>query len=185
MAASALLLVAIVLLLACAIGIVLGMLGGGGAILMVPMPAYVAGPETTRTAIATSVFVVGTTGLAATILQARAQAVRWRTGASFAVGAVAGAFARGSLAHQAHRIILRRRSPVFDDAFHLPTRKDVDMRLVAGAALFGVGWGLGGYCPGPGIVAASSGALAGIVFLVGMSGGVFIEHVAVRRGGSS
>jgi hypothetical protein len=57
----------------------------------------------------------------------------------------------------AYRLILRRASPIFDMKFHLPTRKDIDRRLVLGAALFGVGWGLGGFCPGPGLVAGAGG----------------------------
>jgi uncharacterized protein len=85
----------------------------------------------------------------------------------------------------AHRWILRRGAPLFDEGFHLPTRKDLDARLIAGAAVFGVGWGLGGYCPGPGIVAASSGAVAALVFVVGMTGGIYAENVIARRGGSS
>jgi uncharacterized protein len=84
----------------------------------------------------------------------------------------------------AHRLILRRGAPLFDGAFHLPTRKDLDARLLGGAAIFGVGWGLGGYCPGPGIVAASSGALAALVFVVGMTAGVVGENAVARRGGS-
>lgn len=85
----------------------------------------------------------------------------------------------------AHRLILRRRAPLFDEAFHLPTRRDLDRRLLTGAAIFGIGWGLGGYCPGPGIVAASSGALAALVFVVGMTAGVVGENSLARRGGSS
>jgi uncharacterized membrane protein YedE/YeeE len=83
------------------------------------------------------------------------------------------------------RLVLRRGAPLFDERFHLPTRKDLDARLVGGAAIFGIGWGLGGYCPGPAIVAASSGALAAIVFMIGMTGGIFAENAIARRGGSS
>ena len=85
----------------------------------------------------------------------------------------------------AHRLVMRRGSPLFDDAFHLPTRRALDGRLLGGAAIFGIGWGLGGYCPGPGIVAASSGALAALVFVVGMTGGVLAENAIARRGDSS
>ncbi len=77
----------------------------------------------------------------------------------------------------AHRLITRRRSPLFEARFHLPRQKDVDARLVLGAAIFGVGWGLGGYCPGPGLVGAASGAMEAIFFVVGMSTGVKIEHL--------
>lgn len=74
------------------------------------------------------------------------------------------------------RVIRRLPSPVFDTKFHVPTRRDLDPRLIAGAALFGVGWGLGGFCPGPGIVSLASGALAPIVFVLAMTGGMLIQR---------
>ena len=51
----------------------------------------------------------------------------------------------------AFRFVLRQPVPVLEERFHLPTAKDIDLPLILGAALFGVGWGIGGYCPGPGI----------------------------------
>jgi hypothetical protein len=45
--------------------------------------------------------------------------------------------------------VLRRRAPLLDDSFHLPTATAIDRPLVVGSLLFGVGWGLAGYCPGP------------------------------------
>ena len=80
----------------------------------------------------------------------------------------------------AYRLIRRRASPVFDVKFHLPTRKDIDRRLVLGAALFGVGWGLGGFCPGPGLVASAGGVTTAIVFVGGMTIGMLIEHAVAR-----
>ena len=50
-----------------------------------------------------------------------------------------------------HHIVTGRAAPVFADGFSLPTRTDIDSRLLLGAALFGVGWGLAGLCPGPAI----------------------------------
>jgi uncharacterized membrane protein YedE/YeeE len=82
-----------------------------------------------------------------------------------------------------HRLVTRRAAPLFDDKFHLPQRKDIDGRLVAGAALFGVGWGLGGFCPGPGIVSAGSGSLPAFVFVIGMTVGIVVESAVLRRGG--
>lgn len=80
-----------------------------------------------------------------------------------------------------YRVIIKRRAPLFETRFHLPTRKDLDGRLVLGAATFGVGWALGGYCPGPGLVTAASGALPAIAFVVSMAVGMKLEHVLSQR----
>lgn len=71
------------------------------------------------------------------------------------------------------KLILRRRSPLFDRQFHLPTRRDIDPRLVIGSALFGIGWGMGGFCPGPGIVSAFAGNFDALVFISSMTFGMF------------
>lgn len=78
------------------------------------------------------------------------------------------------------RLIRKRPAPLFDVKFHVPTRKDIDPKLVVGAALFGVGWGLGGYCPGPGLVSAASGSPGALVFVVGMTLGMLAEHATAR-----
>jgi len=74
------------------------------------------------------------------------------------------------------RLILKRSAPVFGSEFHLPTRKDIDTRLVIGSALFGVGWGLGGFCPGPGIVSGASLGVEALIFVAGMTGGMLVFH---------
>ncbi len=79
------------------IGVVLGMLGGGGAILTLPMLVYAVGVEP-RTAIATSLFVVGATSVVGASVHARAGNVRWKEGGVFGLAAMAGAFAGGRLA---------------------------------------------------------------------------------------
>jgi uncharacterized membrane protein YedE/YeeE len=66
--------------------------------------------------------------------------------------------------------------PWFDMRFHLPTRADIDRQLVAGAAIFGIGWGLGGLCPGPGIVAAAAGSASAIAFVLAMLAGMYLRH---------
>lgn len=75
-----------------------------------------------------------------------------------------------------YRVVRRRPSPLFQATFHVPTRRDVDPRLVAGAAIFGLGWGLGGFCPGPGIVSAASLDPSALVFVAAMLGGMLIQH---------
>lgn len=83
--------------LALVVGIALGLLGGGGSILTVPLLAYVAGMEA-KQAIATSLLVVGTTSAVAAVSHARAGRVQWRTGLVFGMAGMAGAFGGGLLA---------------------------------------------------------------------------------------
>ena len=74
------------------------------------------------------------------------------------------------------RLILRRGSPLLAPSFAVPTRRDLTPRLVGGAALFGAGWGLAGYCPGPGLVASVSGDPAPLVFLATLTLGMVGVH---------
>lgn len=85
------------LALALLIGVALGLLGGGGSILAVPLLVYVAGVDP-KQAIAMSLFIVGVTSVAAMISHARGGRVRWRTGVVFGLAAMAGAYAGGRLA---------------------------------------------------------------------------------------
>ncbi len=62
-------------------------------------------------------------------------------------------------------LITRRSHPVLDTKFYLPTRQDIDKPLIVGSALFGIGWGIGGYCPGPGISAVVLGIWNPILFV--------------------
>ena len=77
-----------------------------------------------------------------------------------------------------YRVITKRPTPLLETRFHLPSRKDLDARLVVGSAIFGIGWALGGYCPGPGLVSAASGGLPAAVFVVGMAVGTKLEQMA-------
>jgi uncharacterized membrane protein YedE/YeeE len=58
--------------------------------------------------------------------------------------------------------------PAFDDEFHLPGTRRIDRRLVVGSALFGVGWGIAGFCPGPAISALALGKMEVVVFVLAM-----------------
>jgi len=79
------------------------------------------------------------------------------------------------------RIARARRSPLFGPQFHWPTPQRIDAPLVLGAALFGMGWGLSGYCPGPALVGAIAGAPATLVFLAAMVAGIALGRVARAR----
>ncbi|MFT5683343.1 MAG: putative membrane protein YedE/YeeE [Myxococcota bacterium] len=76
-----------------------------------------------------------------------------------------------------YRLILRRPTPLLAEAFGIPTRRDISGRLVAGSALFGVGWALGGYCPGPGLISTASGAGNAVAFVVTMTAGMLLFQV--------
>lgn len=69
------------------------------------------------------------------------------------------------------RWVRRRGAPLLDTELHLPTRKDIDAPLVVGATIFGMGWGLGGFCPGPALVTAASGAPVALAFVAAMTVG--------------
>lgn len=66
------------------------------------------------------------------------------------------------------------RKPWVSDKFEIPTRKDIDFKLVAGASLFGIGWGLAGYCPGPAMASLLSGGLDAQVFVAALLTGLLI-----------
>jgi len=89
----------------------------------------------------------------------------------------------------AHRLfygpILRRESPLLGQAFHVPDRTELDSRLLGGAVLFGLGWGMSGYCPGPAVVGTLSGAAEPLVLIIGMLVGMgLFEVVQGRQGGA-
>lgn len=64
----------------------------------------------------------------------------------------------------------------------LPANRDVDRRLIVGALVFGIGWGLAGFCPGPAVVALASGSFKAILFAVSMLAGMtFFEWMERRR----
>lgn len=66
----------------------------------------------------------------------------------------------------------RRAGPAFSPAFEWPTRRDIDGRLVAGSVIFGIGWGVAGICPGPGLTLLALDPQAGLVFVLAMLAGM-------------
>ena len=85
----------------------------------------------------------------------------------------------------AFRFILHRPAPVLEDKFKLPTARRVDARLVVGAAVFGIGWGISGYCPGPGIALLAAPGWETWVFIPAMLLGAFLHRASTSspRGG--
>lgn len=75
-----------------------------------------------------------------------------------------------------YRIVARRAKPVFDTEFRLPTNTVIDRPLIIGAAIFGAGWGLAGFCPGPGISAAALGGAAPWAFVATMLAGIWVRR---------
>jgi len=80
----------------------------------------------------------------------------------------------------AFRWVMRRTTPVFATKFLIPQKTVIDAPLVVGAAIFGMGWGLGGYCPGPGIVSGGSGATHALLFVAAMIAGQWL-YVGYQR----
>lgn len=90
----------------------------------------------------------------------------WDASLAFVMaGAIAVAFA-------GYRLVLRLRQPVFGKAFHLPTATTIDARIVVGPAIFGVGWGLAGFCPGPAFTAIATGGPPAWLFIAAMMTGM-------------
>lgn len=79
-----------------------------------------------------------------------------------------------------HRWVSRRRAPLFAPSFSVPTRRHIEPRLLIGAAVFGVGWGMAGYCPGPGVASLGSASVTPIVFLAAMLAGM-VAFVVIDR----
>ncbi len=76
----------------------------------------------------------------------------------------------------------KRTSNFFGGALHLPTSSDIDKRLLLGSLLFGAGWGLAGFCPGPGIVSMADGQPKAVVFVVAMIAGMLVFEWIDRLG---
>ena len=77
--------------------------------------------------------------------------------------------------------MLKRPKPVLAQEFAIPKRSEIEGRLIGGAVLFGIGWGLAGFCPGPAVTSILSGHIAAPVFVVGMLAGMIIYGLAEER----
>lgn len=99
----------------------------------------------------------------------------WDPSLAFVLGgAVVVAFAGVVVSRRLHR-------PVFDTAFHLPETRLIDRPLVIGSVLFGIGWGIAGFCPGPAIAALAFGKVEVVAFVVAMLAGMMIHDRSAGR----
>jgi uncharacterized protein len=80
-----------------------------------------------------------------------------------------------------YRLVRRRARPVLDGTFHVPASRELTPALFSGSALFGLGWGLAGYCPGPALVSLATGAWAPAAFVAAMLAGMALFHGINRR----
>ena len=80
-----------------------------------------------------------------------------------------------------YRLIVGWKEPIFGGRFQLPTRTDIDWRLVAGAVLFGVGWGIAGFCPGPAVASLVGLGTPAVIFVAAMMAGMGIFRLVEGR----
>lgn len=101
----------------------------------------------------------------------------WDPSLAFTMGAAVITTAIG------YALVFRRAAPLYDSRFHMPEPQSIDARLIAGAGLFGIGWGIVGYCPGPALSALSQGAFGTVVFVIAMLAGMAIARWWTEREG--
>ncbi|HEY9064672.1 MAG TPA: YeeE/YedE family protein [Burkholderiaceae bacterium] len=91
---------------------------------------------------------------------------------------MAGAIAVGLFAFAAAK---RRRQAWTGETIDIPSNTTIDARLIGGGALFGIGWGLAGFCPGPALVALGSGRIEALIFVAAMLAGMALHDRAIVR----
>ncbi|HWQ38090.1 MAG TPA: YeeE/YedE family protein [Burkholderiales bacterium] len=100
---------------------------------------------------------------------------RWDPSLAFVMAGAVAVFAL------LYRAALRRRAPLLDERFFVPESTQIDANLVSGAAIFGVGWGLSGFCPGPAVVSAGFGDPRVWAFLAAVIAGMVIFRWVLGR----
>lgn len=86
-----------------------------------------------------------------------------------------------------YQFVFRAPAPVFEPAFNVPSSKVIDMKLIGGSAVFGLGWGIAGFCPGGALPALGTGRSEVIIFFAALVSGILIARALMRMnfGGSS
>ena len=80
-----------------------------------------------------------------------------------------------------YKFAFRRPGPLLGGAFHVPTARDIDAKLLGGSAIFGIGWGLSGFCPGGVVPMLATGHIEPIIFVLGLLAGLVIARTAISR----
>jgi uncharacterized protein len=80
-----------------------------------------------------------------------------------------------------YRLVIKAPKPLLSDAFQIPTLRKVDVRLIAGAGIFGLGWGLAGFCPGPALTSLVSFQVEPVIFVASMILGMAIFEWTERK----
>lgn len=80
-----------------------------------------------------------------------------------------------------YRWVSKRGTPLYASTLKLPTNREIDVRLIGGAALFGIGWGLGGFCPGPALTSVGAMSWKALVMVIGMGVGMFAQQAIANR----
>ncbi|SLN57728.1 hypothetical protein AQS8620_02571 [Aquimixticola soesokkakensis] len=80
-----------------------------------------------------------------------------------------------------YRQVFRRAAPLFDTRFHLPANRKIDARLVGGAAVFGIGWGIAGFCPGGALPVLLTGNSDVVIFVLALSAGILMTKAVLNR----
>ena len=79
-----------------------------------------------------------------------------------------------------YRLAVGRLHPLLATRFDIPTRRDIDWQLIGGAVLFGVGWGIAGFCPGPALVALAGGSADVMLFVAAMFIGFLLKDLLIK-----
>jgi uncharacterized membrane protein YedE/YeeE len=80
-----------------------------------------------------------------------------------------------------YAVARKRTVPFLGGAMHLPASRQIDRRLILGSLVFGIGWGLAGFCPGPAVVSLGAGQDKAVVFVIAMVAGMALYEIAEKR----
>lgn len=80
-----------------------------------------------------------------------------------------------------YKLIRKRKSPLFSVDWHVPTKREITPALITGALLFGIGWGLGGFCPGPAVTSLASFETKPFIFVLSMVAGMFLFRLVDKK----